>query len=79
LWLNCLKVNYSGISLTKIEKAVDGLSPEKLGKLAADVTRHDNLAWDKQLGEDFFGTEDTRKALRQVAAQSNVEKLTSRP
>jgi hypothetical protein len=41
------------MSLTEIEKAVTALSPEELAKLAAFIARHDKLAWDKQIEEDF--------------------------
>ncbi len=41
------------MSLAEIEKAVDALAPEELAKLAAYIGRHDKLAWDKQIDEDF--------------------------
>ncbi len=41
------------MSLAEIEKAVDALSPEELTQLADYIAHHDNLAWDKQLEDDF--------------------------
>jgi hypothetical protein len=41
------------VSLAEIQKAVATLSPEELTRLAAFIFRQDNLAWDKQLEEDF--------------------------
>lgn len=41
------------MSLAEIEKAVATLSPEELTRLASFIARQGNLAWDKQLKEDF--------------------------
>ena len=67
------------MSLTEIEKAVDRLPPEELAKLAAYIAHHDNLAWDKQLEEDFSQSGKHEKAIRQIDAEIDTGKFTPLP
>jgi hypothetical protein len=41
------------MSLAEIKEAVTELSPQELADLAAFVQTQDNLAWDRQIEEDF--------------------------
>ena len=67
------------MSLMEIEKAVDRLSPEELAKLVAYIARHDNLAWDKQLENDFSPDGKHQGALKQVDAEIDAGKFTPLP
>ena len=57
------------MSLAEIEKAVATLSPEELARLAAFIARQDNLAWDKQLEEDFSSGGKHASALEKLDAE----------
>ena len=61
---------------SEIERAVGRLSPEELVKLAAYVAHHDNLAWDKQLEEDFARGGKHEKVLEKIDAEIDAGKLT---
>ena len=67
------------MSLAEIEKAVDRLSPEELAKLAAYIARHDKLAWDKQLEEDFGPGGKHNKALEKIDNEIDAGKFTPLP
>lgn len=56
------------MSLSEIKTAVDALSPDELGELAAFIREWDNAAWDRQIDADF--AEDVR--LREVAEGTRV-------
>jgi hypothetical protein len=57
------------VSLAEIEEAVDKLSPEELAKLAAHIARRDNLAWDKEIKEDFSPGGKHEKILEKIDAE----------
>jgi hypothetical protein len=57
------------MSLAEIGKAVDGLPPNELTKLAAYITRRDKVAWDKELEEDFARGGKHEKALEKIDAE----------
>ena len=57
------------MSLAEIEEAVDRLSPEDLAKLAAHIARRDNLAWDKEIQEDFSPRGKHHEALKKIDAE----------
>lgn len=67
------------MSLADIEKAVDRLSPEELAKLAAYIACHDNLAWDKELEEDFSQGGKHKKMLQKIDAEIDTGKFTPLP
>ena len=62
--------------IAEIEKAVDRLSPEELAKLSAYIVRRDNLAWDKELGEDFAAGGKHEKLLEKIDAEIDAGKFT---
>ncbi len=57
------------MSLAEIEEAVDALSPEELTRLAAYIARHDKLAWDEELEEDFSPGGKHEKTLEKTDAE----------
>ncbi len=67
------------VSLAEIEKAVATLSPAELSRLAAFIARQENLAWDKQLAEDFSRGGKHEKALDQLDAEIDAGNFTPLP
>jgi hypothetical protein len=67
------------MSLAEIEKAVDRLSREELAKLAAYIARHDKLAWDAEIEEDFSPGGRHADALEKVDAEIDAGKFTPMP
>lgn len=67
------------MSLAEIEKAVDALPPDELAKLAAYIARHDKLAWDKQLEQDFSNSGKHAAILKQVDADIDAGNFTPLP
>jgi len=67
------------MSLAEIERAVDALPPEDLAKLAAYIARHDKLAWDKQLEQDFSEEGKHASALSKLDAEIDASDFTSMP
>jgi hypothetical protein len=57
------------VSLGEIEQALDKLSPEDLAKLAAHIACRDNLAWDKEIEEDFAPEGKHHEALKKIDAE----------
>ncbi len=64
------------MSLAEIERAVDTLSPEELAKLAAYIARHDKLAWDKQLEDDFSPGGKHEKILEKIDTEIDTGEFT---
>jgi hypothetical protein len=64
------------VSLAEIEEAVDKLSPEELAKLAAHIARRDNLAWDKEIEEDFSPGGKHEKILEKIDAEIDAGNFT---
>jgi hypothetical protein len=67
------------MSLAEIEEAVDKLSPEELAKLAAHIARRDNLAWDKEIDEDFSPGGKHDKILEKIDAEIEAGNFTPLP
>jgi len=67
------------MSLAEIEKAVQGLTPEELTKLAAYIIRQDKLGWDEQLEEDFSPGGKHAEALSRIDAEIDAGKFTPMP
>lgn len=67
------------MSLAEIEEAVDKLSPEELAKLAAHIARRDELAWDKEIEEDFSPGGKHEKTLKTVDAEIDAVNFTPLP
>jgi hypothetical protein len=67
------------MSLAEIEKAAATLSPEELTRLAAFIARHDKLAWDKQIEEDFSPGGKHATALEQLDAEIDAGNFTPLP
>ena len=67
------------MSLAEIEKAVDGLSPKELAKLAAYIARHDKLAWDEEIKRDFSPGGKHADALKKIDAQIDAGNSTPLP
>jgi hypothetical protein len=67
------------VSLAEIEKAVATLSPEELARLAAFIARQDNLAWDKQLEEDFSPGGKHARALEKIDSDIDAGDFTPLP
>jgi hypothetical protein len=67
------------MSLAEIEKAVDALSPEELAKLAAYIARHDKLAWDEQLEQDFSPGGKHAPTLQKIDAEIEAGNFTPLP
>ena len=57
------------MSLARIEKAVDELSPKQLTKLAAYIACRDKLAWDREIKEDFSQGGKYEKTLDRIDAE----------
>ena len=67
------------MSLAEIEEAVDKLSPEELAKLAAHIARRDNLAWDKEIEQDFSLRGKHENVLKQIDAEIDAGNFTPLP
>ena len=67
------------MSLAEIEEAVDKLSPEELAKLAAHIARRDNLAWDKEIEQDFSPGGKHENVLKQIDAEIDAGNFTALP
>ncbi len=67
------------MSLAEIEEAVDKLSPEELAKLAAHIARRDNLAWDKEIEQDFSLGGKHENVLKQIDAEIDAGNFTPLP
>ena len=67
------------MSLAEIEKAVDRLSREELAQLAAYIARHDKLAWDAEIEEDFSPGGRHAATLEKVDAEIDAGKFTPMP
>jgi hypothetical protein len=67
------------MSLAEIEEAVDKLSPEELAKLAAHIARRDNLAWDKEIEQDFSPGGKHENVLKQIDAEIDAGNFTPLP
>ena len=65
--------------LSEIEKAVGGLPPNELAKLAAYVARRDKLAWDRELEEDFSPGGKHEKVLEKIDAEIDAGNFTALP
>ena len=64
------------MSLAEIEEAVDKLSPEELAKLAAHIARRDNIAWDKEIEEDFSPGDKHHEGLKKIDAEIDAGNFT---
>ena len=67
------------MSLAEIEKAVDGLSPKELTKLAAYIIHRDKLAWDQEIEQDFSPGGKHETALAKIDAEIDSGKFTPLP
>ena len=67
------------MSLAEIEKAVATLSPDELTRLAAFIARHDKLAWDKQIEEDFSPGGKHAATLEKLDAEIDAGDFTPLP
>jgi hypothetical protein len=67
------------MSLAEIEEAVAKLSPEDLAKLAAHIARRDNLAWEKEIEQDFSPGGKHEKALARIDAEIDAGHFTPLP
>jgi len=65
--------------LSEIEKAVGGLPPNELAKLAAYVARRDKLAWDRELEKDFSPGGKHEKVLEKIDAEIDAGNFTALP
>jgi len=65
--------------VSEIEKAVGGLPPNELAKLAAYVARRDKLAWDRELEEDFSPGGKHEKVLEKIDAEIDAGNFTALP
>jgi hypothetical protein len=67
------------MSLAEIEKAVKNLTPAELTQLAGYIARHDKLAWDEQLEEDFSPDGKHAEALSKIDSEIDAGKFTPMP
>jgi hypothetical protein len=56
------------MSLAEIKDAVTELTPKELAELAAFIQTQDNLAWDREIAEDFSSGGKHHEALAKIDA-----------
>ena len=67
------------MSLAEIEEGVDNLSPEELAKLAEHIASRDNLAWDKEIEQDFSPGGKHENVFKQIDAEIDAGNFTPLP
>ena len=67
------------MSLVEIKRAVTELSPKELAELAAFIRSQDELAWDKEIEEDFSPEGKHHSLLAEIDAAIDEGKGTPFP
>jgi hypothetical protein len=67
------------MSLAEIEKAVDELPPEELAKLGAYIRERENVAWNRQIDNDFADNGRLRPLLEEVREDIRADRLDDLP
>jgi hypothetical protein len=67
------------VSLAEIKTAVETLSPDELTELATFIRERDNLAWDRQIDNDFSDGGRLSSVAEEVRADIRADRLQDLP